>query len=241
MRPYVKTAVPNLCSSNPMKKKHMNSPGYLSRLRQLTGDHGALLILDETVTGFRIAPGGCQEHYSVHADLVTFGKGLGAGLPVAALAGRAEIMEALAWGGVLHYGTQNGSRLGMMAARANLTALLADRGHAFQHTWTIGEALCDGLRELFADTGTPAIVQNVGPMLQILFTRRERITDYRDFCTHVDRQTYRRLALALFRHGVYMTPSAALHSVACLAHTQEDVQNTLTAFRHTLRELDLQT
>lgn len=213
--------------------------GYLGGLRQLARDHDALLILDETVTGFRIAPGGCQEHYSVDADIVTFGKGLGAGLPVAAFAGRAEVMEALAWGGVLHYGTQNGSRLGMYAARANLTELFKNRGTAFQHTWRIGEALCDGLRELFAETGIPAIVQNVGPMLQILFTERESITDYRDFCSHVDRDTYRQLALALFRYGIYMTPSAALHSVASLAHTDEDVELTLAAFRSALRDLDL--
>lgn len=214
------------------------APGYLASLRQMTSDHGALLILDETVTGFRIAPGGCQEHYSVHADLVTFGKGLGAGLPVAAFAGRAEIMEALAWGGVLHYGTQNGSRLGMFAARANLTELLSDRGRAFQHTWSIGEALCDGLRDLFRETETAAIVQNVGPMLQVLFTEREAIKDYRAFCDHVDRDTYRRVALELFRHGVYMTPSAALHSVVSTAHTKEHVEHTVAAFRQVLQDAE---
>lgn len=214
------------------------APGFLTALRQLTRDHDSLLILDETVTGFRIAPGGCQEHYSVHADIITFGKGLGAGLPVAALTGQAEIMEALAWGGVLHYGTQNGSRLGLYAARANLNELLKDRGAAFQHTWRIGEALCDGLRELFAETGTPAIVQNVGPMFQILFTTRESITDYRDFCGHVDRDAYRSLALELFRHGVYMSPSGALHSVASVAHTDQDLETTLNAFRQALRKLE---
>ncbi len=213
------------------------APGYLPALRQMTRDHGSLLILDETVTGFRVAPGGCQDHFSVHADIVTFGKGLGAGLPVAAFVGRAEVMEALAWGGVLHYGTQNGSRLGMYAARANLQALLADKGAVFQHMWTIGESLCDGLRVLFQETRTPAIVQNVGPMLQILFTDRESIDDYRSFCQYVDRGAYQRLALALFRHGVYMTPSAALHSVASLAHTEEDVQLTLSACRQALEDL----
>jgi glutamate-1-semialdehyde 2,1-aminomutase len=125
----------------------------------------------------------------------------------------------------------------MYAARANLKELLADRGKVFQHTWSISEALCDGLRALFADTGTSAIVQNVGPMLQILFTEREAITDYREFCDHVDRDTYRRLALALFRHGVYMTPSAALHSVACTAHSPADVEQTLAAFREALGEI----
>ena len=95
--------------------------------------------------------------------------------------------------------------------------------------WKISEQLCDGLRHLFRESGTPAIVQNVGPMFQILYTSRETIRDYRDFCSAVDRQAYQKLALALFRHGVYMSPSAALHSVASLAHTDEDVTMTLQA------------
>lgn len=214
-------------------------PGYLTGLRQLTRDQDILLILDETVTGFRLAPGGCQEHYSIHADIVTFGKGLGAGLPVAAFAGRADVMEALAWGGVLHYGTQNGSRLGMYAARANLQQLLAEDGAAFHHTWRIGEALCNGLRELFRETGTPAIVQNVGPMFQIFFTRKEGIRDYRDFCAAVDREAYRKLAWALFRHGVYMSPAAALHSVASLAHTDHEVEVTLEAIGRILSDVGI--
>ena len=80
--------------------------GYLQGLEKLARAHGILFILDETVTGFRIAPGGCQQHYKLSPDLVTFGKALGCGLPVAALAGRAAVMDALEWGGVLHYGTQ---------------------------------------------------------------------------------------------------------------------------------------
>ena len=205
------------------------APGYLKAVRQLTRQHDTLLILDETVTGCRVAPGGCQEYYEVHADIVTLGKGLGAGLPVAAFVGRAQVMEALAWGGVLHYGTQNASRIGMHAARANLECLLRDDGAAIKHTWRIGEALCNGLSEIFERTSTPAIVQHVGPMLQILFTEKRTIGDYREFCSFVDRDRYRRFALALFEHGVYMTPSAALHSVASLAHTDDDVAFTLEA------------
>ena len=75
-------------------------------------------------------------------------------------------------------------------------------------------------------------------MFQILFTDREAITDYREFCGHVDRETYRDLALALFDHGVYMTPSAALHSLASVAHTQADVDFTLTAFDKVLRHVE---
>lgn len=212
-------------------------PGYLEGLRDLTQDNNILLILDETVTGFRIAPGGCQEHYGITPDISTFGKALGAGLPVAAFVGRAEIMEALAWGGVLHYGTQNASRLGLYAARASLQELTRDDGAAFRHIWGIGDKLCTGLREIFRETETKAIVQGVGPMFQIMFSEEAAIQDYRQFCASVDRVRYQKFALALFKHGVYMTPSAALHAVATVAHTEEDVTFTLEAARKALNDV----
>ena len=214
-------------------------PGYLQGLSELARAHGALFILDETVTGCRIGPGGCQEYYGVTPDLSTFGKALGAGLPVAAVVGRADVMEALAWGGVLHYGTHNASRIGLHATRACLQELRRDKNAAFRHMWRIGEQLAQGLRSLFASTGTQAIVQGVGPMLQILFTTRAAIRDYREFCACVDRSRYQRFALALFQHGVYMTPSSALHSIATTAHTDEDVTLTLEAARKALRETEV--
>jgi glutamate-1-semialdehyde 2,1-aminomutase len=212
------------------------APGYLAGLRKLATTNGALLILDETVTGFRIAPGGCQQHYGVTADLATFGKALGSGLPVAAITGRAEIMEGFRWGGVLHYGTQNASRIGLAAARASLTELQRDSGAAFTHLWRIGEQIAAGFNDVFRETGTRAVAQGVGPMLQILFTDRPAIRDYREFCACVDRGKYRRLALDLFKHGVYMSPSAALHSVSSLAHTRDDVAFTVDAMRKVLSD-----
>jgi len=213
-------------------------PGYLQALSHLARQHNTLFILDETVTGFRIAAGGCQAYYDLQPDISIFGKALGAGLPVAGFVGRAEIMAALAWGGVLHYGTQNASRVGLYAARASLHELSRDQAAAFQHTWRIGEKLCQGLRDLFAETGTQAIVQNVGPMLQIMFTDRPAIRNYREFCAYVDRAKYQKFALALFNYGVYMTPSSALHSVTSLAHTDEDVTLTLEAARQAIADVN---
>ena len=138
-------------------------------------------------------------------------------------------MQGLEWGGVLHYGTQNASRLSMFAAAANLRELIKDDAAAFTHLWHIGETLCTGLRELFATEGVAAIVQNVGPMLQIMFTEQERITDFREVCAHVDRVAYQHFVWKLFDHGIYMSPAAALHSVACVAHSNNDVSSTLTA------------
>ena len=203
--------------------------GYLHGLQKLAKANGIVFILDETVTGFRIAPGGCQEHYKLSPDLVTFGKALGSGLPVAALVGRAEIMDALQWGGVLHYGTHNGSRIGMFAARANLRVLTRDSNASFKHTWRVADRLCNGLREMFRQKGISAVVQNVGPMLQVMFTDQPAIRDYRDFCRFVDRSAFQRFVLSLFPHGVYASPSAALHSIVTLAHRDEDVDRTLDA------------
>ena len=203
--------------------------GYLLGLQKLASANRIVFILDETVTGFRIAPGGCQEYYQLSPDLVTFGKALGSGLPVAALVGRAEIMDALQWGGVLHYGTHNGSRIGMFAARANLRVLTRDNNASFRHTSKISEKLCSGLRQLFQKKGRAAIVQNVGPMLQVMFTDQPAIRDYRDFCQHVDRAAFQKFVLSLFPFGVYASPSAALHSIVTLAHSDEDVEMTLEA------------
>jgi len=203
--------------------------GYLQGLEKLAKANGIVFILDETVTGFRIAPGGCQEYYKLSPDLVTFGKALGCGLPVAALVGRAAIMGALQWGGVLHYGTHNGSRIGMFAARANLRALTRDNNAPFADTWRLADRLCTGLREIFRERGVPAIVQNVGPMFQIIFTSQPAIRDYREFCQFVDRTAFQKFVLSLFPLGIYASPSAALHSIVTLAHTEEDVDKTLNA------------
>jgi glutamate-1-semialdehyde 2,1-aminomutase len=211
--------------------------GYLEGLQKLTRQHGILFVLDETVTGFRVAAGGCQEYYGLSPDIVTFGKALGCGLPVAAFAGRAEVMSALASGGVLHYGTHNASRIGLHAARANLSKLMRDDGAAFRYTWDLADHFATGMTELFHRKGTPAIVQRVGPMFQIMFTAQACIRDYREFCQYVDRKSYQSFALRLFEYGVYTSPAATLHSIVTLAHTRADVEQTLDAMAAALDAL----
>ena len=212
--------------------------GYLTGLEEMAREHGIVFILDETVTGFRIAPGGCQEYYKLSPDLVTFGKALGCGLPVAALVGRANVMDALQWGGVLHYGTHNGSRIGMFAARANLRVLSRDNNAAFRHSWRIAEQLCTGLSDLFRQRGRSVLVQRVGPMFQLMFTDQPAIRDYREFCQFVNRAAFRKFVLSLFPFGVYASPSASLHSIVTLAHTDQDVERTLEAATKVLNQSD---
>jgi glutamate-1-semialdehyde 2,1-aminomutase len=212
--------------------------GYLVAMEKVARQHGILFVLDETVTGFRVAAGGCQEYYGLSPDLVTFGKALGCGLPVAAFAGRAEIMGALASGGVLHYGTHNASRIGLHAARANLRKLTGNDGAVFRYIWDLSDEFTAGMSDLFGKKGVPAIVQRVGPMFQIMFTERTGIRDYREYCQYVDRKKFQRFVLQLFERGVYMSPAATLHSIVTMAHTAGDVSATLAAMERALEALD---
>ncbi|HEY1657524.1 MAG TPA: aspartate aminotransferase family protein [Candidatus Sulfotelmatobacter sp.] len=203
--------------------------GYLARMRELTQEHGVLLILDEVVTGFRYAPGGCQEYYGVKADIATFGKALGAGFPVGAVAGPRAILDRMKWGEnmVLHYGTFNGHRLTMKVIAANLALLSQDGTYAKFHA--IGDAAIAGLRNIFRKRGVKAVVQGFGPMFQIYFTERDRIFDYRDYCQYVDAKRYSEFVHQLLERGIYMTPSNGLHWIISTAHTHADVEKLLAA------------
>jgi glutamate-1-semialdehyde 2,1-aminomutase len=197
--------------------------GYLEQLRQLTRDCGALLIFDEVVTGFRYAPGGCQEYYGIRPDISTFGKALGAGFPIGAVAGPRAILERMRWGEkmVLHYGTFNGHRLTMKVVAANLGLLSAEGTYRRLHS--LGNAAVAAFREVFRRRKVKAIVQGFGPMFQIYFTECDAIQDYRDYCAHVDTQRYSRFVHLLLERGVYMTPSNGLHWIISTAHTEADV------------------
>src|SRR5579864_6818186 len=205
--------------------------GYLQRLRELAQEHGALLILDEVVTGFRYAPGGCQELWGIKPDVSTFGKAMGAGFPVGAVTGRREILEQMRWGEhmVLHYGTFNGHRLTMKVIAANLGLLAADGNAAFRKLHALGDAAIRGLRDVFARRKIKAIVQGFGPMFQIYFTGQETIHDYRDYCSYVDTARYSRFVQLLLEEGIYMTPSNGLHWIISTAHTEADIKTLVRA------------
>jgi len=203
--------------------------GYMQRIGELTRDCGALFILDEVVTGFRYAPGGCQEYYGIRPDLSTFGKALGAGFPVGAVAGPRSILERMRWadGMVLHYGTFNGHRLTMKVVAANLDLL--SHPSVYKDLHELGNAAIAGLREIFQKHKLKAIVQGFGPMFQIYFTERDAIHDYRDYCSCVDTARYSRFVHGFMQHGIYMTPSNGLHWIISTAHTKDDVASLIAA------------
>src|SRR6195256_3797598 len=204
---------------------------YLRRVCDLAHQYGALFILDEVVTGFRYGPGGCQQYYSLKPDLSTFGKALGAGFPVGAVAGPRAILERMRWGSgmVLHYGTFNGHRLTMQVIAANLDLLAANDDAVYKQIYSVGDAAIAGLRDLFRRRRIEALVQGFGPMFQIYFTGREAIHDYRDYCQYADTPKYSRFVHGLLDRGIYMTPSNGLHWIISTAHTLEDVERLLQA------------
>jgi glutamate-1-semialdehyde 2,1-aminomutase len=203
--------------------------GFLQRIGELTKEYGALFILDEVVTGFRYAPGGAQQYYAIKPDISTFGKALGAGFPIGAVAGPRSILDRMRWSEkmVLHYGTFNGHRLTMKVVAANLDLLSA--AGTYERLYAIGDAAVAGLRDVFHRRGVKAIVQGFGPMFQIYFTERDVIHDYRDYCAYVDTHRYSSFIHALLEEGIYMTPSNGLHWIISTAHAEADVESLLKA------------
>jgi glutamate-1-semialdehyde 2,1-aminomutase len=203
--------------------------GYLAHMRELVHQYGTLFILDEVVTGFRYAPGGCQQLYNLQPDISTFGKALGGGFPIGAVAGPRAILDRMRWSEhmVLHYGTFNGHRLTMNVVSANLDLLSQPDVH--RKLFAIGDAAIAGLRDIFRRRQIKAIVQGFGPMFQIYFTKRGAIHDYRDYCQYADTKMYSRFIHRLLENGIYMTPSNGLHWIISTAHTVADVEALLAA------------
>ena len=213
-------------------------PGYLERMQELCRDYGALFYLDETVTGFRVAPGGCAELYGLTPDLVTYGKALGAGFPMAMIGGRSDVMAGLEWGKVLHFGTHNAGRLALHVAKAMLEEMTADNNAGFRRIETLGLKMAEEVRRVARVSNRHKIVvQGVNSMFQIFFTDLEAVTDYRDFCGHVDRAKFRDFALRLMDKGIYMNPSATLHSLSSVVHTEADIAATARAMAEVLEEM----
>jgi glutamate-1-semialdehyde 2,1-aminomutase len=213
--------------------------GYLQKVCDLAHQFGTLFILDEVVTGFRYAPGGCQQHYGLTPDLSTFGKALGAGFPVGAVAGPRAILERMRWGSnmVLHYGTFNGHRLTMRVIGANLDLLAANEGAIYKQIYAVGDAAIAGLRDVFRRRKIDAMVQGFGPMFQIYFTGRDAIHDYRDYCQYADTAKYSGFIHRLLDRGIYMTPSNGLHWIISTAQTMHDVEMLLVAANEVCSEM----
>jgi len=207
-------------------------PAFLPALRRIADEHGALLIFDEVMTGFRIAPGGATERFGVTADLTTLGKVIGGGLPVAAYGGRRDLMSQVAPDGpVYQAGTLSGNPLAMAAGIATLTALtpaLHDR--IAQRT----RALVEGLRGIAARQGVPFTADSAGSMFGFFF-RAEPVRSFADARTS-DVALFKRFFHAALARGVYLAPSPYEAGFTSAAHGDAEIALTLEKLDAALAE-----
>ena len=209
-------------------------PGFLEGLRELTRAHGALLIFDEVITGFRVAYGGAQELYGVRPDLTCLGKVIGGGLPVGAYGGARALMSHVApLGDVYQAGTLSGNPFAVAAGLATLRAL-RDRG-AYRTLEERGARLERGLRRAAQKAGTPLTVNRVGSMLTAFFCASP-VTDYAS-AKRADTTRYARYFHAMLERGVFLAPSQFEAAFVSLAHTEADVDAAARACAEALASL----
>jgi glutamate-1-semialdehyde 2,1-aminomutase len=208
--------------------------GFLEGLRELTQEHGALLVFDEVMTGFRIAYGGAQAKFGVTPDLTTMGKVIGGGLPVGAYGGRREIMSMVAPAGpVYQAGTLSGNPLAMTAGIKTLE-LLSKPG-TYEYLEKITQKLADGLLKIAKDTGHAACGGHISAMFGMFFTAGP-VNNYED-AKKSDTAKFGRFHRGMLEHGIYLAPSQFEAGFTSLAHTEEDIEQTLVAAKAVLSSL----
>jgi glutamate-1-semialdehyde 2,1-aminomutase len=195
-------------------------PGYLEALREITARHGALLIFDEVMTGFRVAFGGAQQRYGIKPDMTTLGKVIGGGLPVGAYGGRRDIMSRVApVGPIYQAGTLSGNPLAVAAGLAMLRELKAHP--------QIYDQLERRTAELCAAVPAGLTVNRVGSMFTVFFTDQP-VTDW-DSAKRCDTARFGRFFRAMLERGVYLAPSQYEAAFLSAAHTDDDIRKTIAA------------
>jgi len=204
-------------------------PGFLERLRELCTRHGAILIFDEVMTGFRVAPGGAQALFGLSPDLTTLGKIVGGGMPVGAFGGRREIMERLApLGPVYQAGTLSGNPVAMAAGLATLEAISRPGFHASLAAAT--ERLVSGLAGAARESGVALATSHVCGMFGLFFTQDAQVRSYRQVLA-CDIARFRRFFHLMLDAGIYLAPSAYEAGFISAAHGSDEIAATVEAAR----------
>lgn len=217
----------------------MPQDDYLHELGELCHEHGALFILDEVMTGFRVATGGAQQAFDLDPDITCLGKVIGGGLPVGAYAGKKEIMQKVAPAGDMYQaGTLSGNPLAMTAGLMTIRLLL--HGDNFNKIKAQTTKLADGMRDLSKQLGVPMQVSNAGTMLGFYFLKEEgaTITDYASAKQYADTEFYGKFFHAMLDKGVYFAPSQFEAGFVSLAHTDAYIQQTLDAAEAVLKGIE---
>ncbi|RAJ87832.1 glutamate-1-semialdehyde 2,1-aminomutase [Chitinophaga dinghuensis] len=210
-------------------------PGFLEGLRQLCDENNILLIFDEVMTGFRLARGGAQELLGIRADLVTFGKIIGGGMPVGAVAGPKELMECLAPAGkVYQAGTLSGNPIAMIAGYTLLNTL-NENPVIYQQLAEKATYLVNGLREAFGGAGVVHQINQIGSMLSAHFTEYP-IIDFAS-ASAANNELFRKFFHAMLERGIYLPPSAFESWFMCNALTTEDLDATIQAAKSAMQAI----
>lgn len=208
--------------------------GFLEKLRQICDQYGALLIFDEVITGFRVAPGGASQLYNVKPDLVTFGKIIGGGLPVGAYGGRADIMSLISpLGPVYQAGTLSGNPIAMAAGLATLQEL--QNPEVYDTLERKSAKLSEGIDNVLRELGADFVQTRVGSMFSLFFTNEPVVDDgVADKC---NLDMFKRYFWGMLKRGIYLAPSQFEAGFMSLAHDDESIDKTIDAFSETLREI----
>jgi len=208
--------------------------GFLESLRQLTNENGALLIFDEVITGFRVAPGGAQQLFSIKPDITCLGKVIGGGLPVGAYGGNTAIMEMVApLGPMYQAGTLSGNPLAVTAGVATLREL--QKPNTYPDLESKSDRLVKGLTEAFNAAQIPSTINRVGSMLTGFFA--EGPIDSLNAVEKADSELYGRYFHALLQEGVYIAPSQFEAGFVSVSHTVEDIDRTIYRVSNALSKI----
>ncbi|KAB8315191.1 glutamate-1-semialdehyde-2,1-aminomutase [Tolypothrix campylonemoides VB511288] len=208
--------------------------GFLEGLRELTHEHGALLVFDEVMTGFRIAYGGAQEKFGITPDLTTLGKIIGGGLPVGAYGGRRDIMSMVApAGSVYQAGTLSGNPLAMTAGIKTLELL--QKPGTYEYLDSITQKLADGLLQIAKETGHAACGGQISGMFGLFFANGP-VHNYED-AKKSDTAKFGRFHRGMLERGIYLAPSQFEAGFTSIAHTEEDIERTLKAAQDVMSTL----
>jgi glutamate-1-semialdehyde 2,1-aminomutase len=212
------------------------APDYLKQLREITTANDMLLIFDEVFTGFRIAPGGAQEVYKIEPDLSCWAKALGGGVAISAVSGKAEYMDLIAPGRISFGGTYFANSLTLAGAYANLRLLQIGGAEIYDRFRRLTDKMEKGIEAAARDSKLPVLVQSVPGMLQFFFTRRKKITNYRE-SLQIDWNLFLRHQQLLLDRGIYVHPDNYERLTFSTTHSDKDIEHFLAIVNETFREL----
>lgn len=202
-------------------------PGFLEALRESCNQHGSVLIFDEVMTGFRVALGGAQAHFGVSADLITLGKVIGGGMPVGAFGGRADIMDYLAPAGpVYQAGTLSGNPVAMAAGLAVLNEI--EKPGVYEQLTERTASLLSGIKEVATRHGIPMTTNQVGSMFGLFFTEQTSVNRFAEV-GQCDNSRFNRFFHGMIEQGIYLAPSSYEAGFMSLAHSEQDIADTIAA------------